>query len=114
VVFVPPTTRILPSVNRACTLWRRLVFMLPVFFHCPGLSFDAAGMIQVRSPTTRKPTITNDKEMTRFMLMTSFFGNAQDLSPNIAQRARNTNTLSSRELVQGQPNNNRATTIYLE
>jgi hypothetical protein len=46
--------------------------MLPVNFHTPGVSADEAGIAQVKSPMTIKPTITSDKDLIRFILMTSF------------------------------------------
>jgi hypothetical protein len=42
-----------------------------VSFHIPGVSTDAAGVTQVKSPMTTKLTIINDKDLNRFMVITS-------------------------------------------
>jgi hypothetical protein len=55
-------------------LCRRLVAILPVSFHTLGVSTEAAGVAQVKSPMTSKPTIINDEDLIRFILMTSFRG----------------------------------------
>jgi hypothetical protein len=46
--------------------------MLPAIFQTPGVSCDAAGMVQAKSPMTNTPIITNQEDITRFILMTSF------------------------------------------